>query len=484
MLASIPKPERDKILRSLTEEQLEDLLWDWRFWSRPEQQAPPGDWPTWVVLAGRGFGKTRTGAEWVRAQIKAGRRRIALVAPTAADARDVMVEGDAGVLSVCWEKDRDLKGSLIGRPIYEPSKRRVTWKNGAMAITYSADEPERLRGPSHDAAWCDELGAWRYPEAWDMLMFGLRLAQGPQTIVTTTPKPTPLMRKVLAKAGTVRTGGSTYDNAANLADAFLDQIKAEYEGTQLGRQEIHAELIDPAEFGILKRAWWRKWLLAKMPECHFILQSWDTAYGEKDEIADSEEKTSYSACTTWGIFRPRKDDPECAILLDAWHGRVPFPELRRKAQDLYDDHNPDVVLIENKAAGLSLVQELRKAGIPVRKFDPRGSVTGVRGGQGLDAKRARAHAGSIMLEGSRVYAPCRLVADRTRRDPEAFTPWAEEVISECEVFRGVPGEVNDYVDTCTQTWLTLRRGVENMRVPDDPEAVKPLPKQKRKAMYG
>lgn len=483
MFASLPKDERDKILNGFTEAQLEGLLWDWRFWARPEQLPPEGEWSCWVCLAGRGFGKTRTGAEWVRSQIKAGRRRIALVAPTAADARDVMVEGDAGVLSVCWEGDRDKDGVLIGRPIYEPSKRRVTWKNGAMAITYSADEPERLRGPSHDAAWCDELGAWRYAEAWDMLMFTMRLAQGPRTIVTTTPKPTLLMRKVLAKAGTVKTGGSTYDNAANLADAFLSQIRTEYEGTTLGRQEIHAELIDPSEFGILKRSWWKRWPLVKMPECHFILQSWDTSYGEKGEVADAEEKTSFSACTTWGIFRPRKDDPECAILLDAWHGRMPFPELRRKAQDLFDDHNPDVVLIENKAAGLSLIQELRKAGVPVRKFDPRGSVTGVRGGQGYDAKRARAHAASVMLEGGRVYAPGRLV-DGQRRDPIEFVPYAEDVVAECEVFRGVPGEINDFVDTCTQAWLTLRRGLEHMRVADDAEKPAPREQPKRKAVYG
>jgi phage terminase large subunit-like protein len=477
LLASLPKAERDGILLSLTEEQREELLWEWKFWARPEQLPPEGDWQAWLVKAGRGFGKTRTGAEWVRGQIKAGRRRIALVAPTAADARDVMVEGDAGLLSVCWERDRDSKGVLIGRPIYEPSKRRVTWKNGAMAITYSADEPERLRGPSHDGAWCDELGAWRYAEAWDMLMFTMRLAQGPRTVVTTTPKPVPLMRKVLAKAGTVVTGGSTYDNAANLADDFLKQIEAEYEGTTLGRQEIHAELIDPSEFGLLKRPWWRKWIRAELPECSAILQSWDLSYGEKEEAG------SFSACTTWGIFKPKKDMAECMILLDAWRGRVPFPELRRKAQDLYDDHLPDVVLVENKASGLSLVQELRKAGVPVRKFDPNATITGVRGGQGFDAKRVRAHASSVVLEGGRVWAPCRLNADKKTRNPAEFIEWAEAVIGECETFQGVPGEVNDYVDTCTQAWLTLRRGSVLATV-DDEEKPKAIPKPARKAVYG
>ena len=135
-------------------------------------------------MAGRGFGKTRCGAEWVRAEVKAGRRRIALVGPTAADARNVMVEGESGILAILPAPER---------PLYEPSKRRLTWPNGAVATTYSADEPERLRGPQHDAAWCDELGAWRYPEAWDMLMFGMRLGADPRTVVTTTPRPAKLI---------------------------------------------------------------------------------------------------------------------------------------------------------------------------------------------------------------------------------------------------------------------------------------------------
>jgi len=477
LLASVPKPERDKILRSLTDEQLEELLWEWRFWARPEQLAPSDHWQMWAVIAGRGFGKTRTGAEWVRQQVKAGRRRIALVAPTAADARDVMVEGESGLLSVCWDKDRDSKGILVGRPVYEPSKRRVTWANGAVAITYSADEPERLRGPQHDAGWLDEVGAWRYPAAWDMYKFGLRLGTAPQTIVTTTPKPTPLMIRLLSLSGTVKTGGSTYDNAANLAPEFVEDIRKAYEGTQLGRQEIHAELIDPSEYGLLKRPWWRKWVHREMPECSAVIQSWDLSYGEK------EESGSFSACTTWGVFKPKKDAPECMILLDAWRGRVPFPELRRKAQDLYDDHNPDFVLVENKASGLSLVQELRKAGIPVRKFDPNAVITGIRGGQGFDAKRVRAHASSVILEGGRVYAPCRLNEDRKSRNPAEFVDWAEAVIAECETFQGVAGEVNDYVDTCTQAWLTLRRGM-NLATVDDAEPAKPTKQPKRKAMYG
>lgn len=207
--------------------------------------APEGDWQVWAYIAGRGAGKTRSGAEWVREKVKAGCSRIALIAPTAADARDVMVEGDSGILSVCWEGDRDRKGNLIGRPVYEPSKRRLTWANGAMATTYSADEPERLRGPQHDAGWCDEVGAWNYAQdAWDMFMFGLRLGDNPQALVTTTPRPIPLLRQIMGSPNTVLTRGSTYANRANLAASFLDKIVTRYEGTRLGRQELMGELLD------------------------------------------------------------------------------------------------------------------------------------------------------------------------------------------------------------------------------------------------
>lgn len=224
----------------------EQLRHDWRRWARPNQLPPRGDWTTWMLLAGRGFGKTRTGAEFVRAEVEAGRAgRVALVAPTAADARDVMVEGESGILAICPPRNR---------PKYEPSKRRVTWDNGAIATLYSADEPERLRGPQHDLAWPDELAAWRYPETWDMLMFGLRLGARPRAVVTTTPRPTRLIRELIASPTTVVTRGSTYDNRANLAPAFLDTIIRKYEGTRLGRQELYAEVLDDVPGALWTRA--------------------------------------------------------------------------------------------------------------------------------------------------------------------------------------------------------------------------------------
>jgi phage terminase large subunit-like protein len=185
----LPKAQQAKILKSLNDQELEALEYDWLTWGRENQLPPPGDWRVWLLLAGRGFGKTRTGAEWIRYQVNHHkRRRVALVAPTAADARDVMVEGESGILAISPEWDR---------PHYEPSKRRLTWPKGAIATTYSADEPERLRGPQHDAAWCDEIASWRYPEAWDMLMFGLRLGDDPRVVVTTTPKPIRIIRELI-----------------------------------------------------------------------------------------------------------------------------------------------------------------------------------------------------------------------------------------------------------------------------------------------
>jgi phage terminase large subunit-like protein len=211
------------------------LEYDWPLWARPAQMPPPGDWRYWLIMAGRGFGKTRAGAEWVRAQAAAGRRRIALIGPTVADVRDVMVEGESGLLNI---------SSPLERPTYQPSRRRVVWRNGATAFLYSAQEPERLRGPQHDAAWADELAAWpRGQETWDQLQFGLRLGSDPRVVITTTPKPLPLVRQLAADPLGVVTRGTTYDNRANMPAAFIDGIIKRYEGTRIGRQELHAELL-------------------------------------------------------------------------------------------------------------------------------------------------------------------------------------------------------------------------------------------------
>lgn len=224
---------------------LRSAVYDWSLWARAAQLAPPGDWRIWLILAGRGFGKTRSGAEWIRQQVDQGKAgRIALVGATAADVRDTMVEGESGLLRVFPDEQR---------PRYEPSKRRVTFHTGAIATTYSADEPDRLRGPNHDLAWADEVAAWRYAESWDQLMFGLRIGDRPRAVATTTPKPTRLIRTLVERHDTAVTRGSTYDNASNLSPAFLDEMRSRYEGTRLGRQELDAELLLDAEGALWTR---------------------------------------------------------------------------------------------------------------------------------------------------------------------------------------------------------------------------------------
>lgn len=285
-IAKLPPAQRDEIIAGLSDDECEALLHDWRFLARPAQIAPDGEWLIWMILAGRGFGKTRTGAEWTREQVRAGAMRIGLIAPTASDARDVMVEGESGLLAVCWAGDRTVNGDLLGRPSYEPSKRRVTWANGAVATLFSAEEPERLRGPQHEAMWCDELAAWKYlRETWDMAMFGLRLGDKPRVCITTTPKPVPLLKEIIADPKTVVTRGSTFDNAGNLAPTFLKAIKDKYEGTRLGRQELEAEIIDDLPGALWTRAELDKTRVRNAPEMVRIVVSIDPSgtRGSSDE---------------------------------------------------------------------------------------------------------------------------------------------------------------------------------------------------------
>lgn len=238
-------------LRLATVEDLEKIQHVWKFWARHNQIAPEGDWTFWLLLAGRGFGKTRTGAEWINERVLSGlAKRIALVAPTAADVRKVMVEGESGILATAppWN-----------RPTFEPSKLQLTWPNGAIAQLFSAEEPERLRGPQCDTFWADELAAWKkMQETWDMLQFGFRLGTDPRGCITTTPKPLPIVKQLVSNDrnmpvslrgeewdGEVAvTRGSTYDNKANLTPKFYKSVVKKYEGTRLGRQELEAAILE------------------------------------------------------------------------------------------------------------------------------------------------------------------------------------------------------------------------------------------------
>ncbi|MCH4152236.1 MAG: terminase family protein [Sphingobium sp.] len=246
-LAEWPQERLDALLDALGQAGREALLHDWAVQARPEQLPPPGDWRIWLMLAGRGFGKTRSGAEWVRGIAERdGRARIALVGATLHDARSVMVEGESGLLAIAPRWDR---------PIWHPALKRLIWKSGAQAMLFGAAEPESLRGPQFTHGWADELAKWPYAEmAWDNLMMGLRLGANPRVLVTTTPRPVPLVRRLVGQAGVALTRGGTRDNRAHLAPGFLAAMERDYGGSALGRQELNGELIDEPEGALWTRA--------------------------------------------------------------------------------------------------------------------------------------------------------------------------------------------------------------------------------------
>jgi len=245
-LASRTQSEQDAFLNSLSEEALLALPYLFEFWALPHQMPPEGAWRTWVILGGRGAGKTRAGAEWVRSEVEGSRplevgrsRRVALVGETIDQAREVMVFGESGILA-CSPPDR--------RPKWEATRRRLVWPNGAVAQVFSAHEPESLRGPQFDAAWVDELAKWKKAEeAWDMLQFGLRLGPAPRQCVTTTPKNVAVLKAILANPSTVETHAPTEANRAYLAASFLEEVRVRYAGTRLGRQELDGVLLEDAD---------------------------------------------------------------------------------------------------------------------------------------------------------------------------------------------------------------------------------------------
>jgi phage terminase large subunit-like protein len=339
-LADLPKAEVDALIRAMAPGEANAFEYDWRYRARPEQLPPAGSWRVWLLMAGRGFGKTRCGAEWVRAEVKAGRRRIALVGPTAADARHVMVEGETGILAISPDSER---------PLYEPSKRRLTWPNGAVATTYSADEPERLRGPQHDAAWCDEIAAWRYPEAWDMLMFGLRLGNDPRVVVTTTPKPVKIIRELLADPTVAITRGTTYENRANLPAKFFEQIITKYEGTRLGRQELNAEVLDDVPGALWTRDRIERSRIPKdqCPQLRRIVVAIDPAATSGEEADET------------GIIVAGKDDNGVGYVLADLSGRYPPTDWARLAIKAYRDYRADRLVAETNNGGEMVEHTLR-----------------------------------------------------------------------------------------------------------------------------
>ena len=250
-LLRLDPTERAARLRAMSHRLRLRLLPYWRLWAHEGQLPPPGDWHTWIILAGRGYGKTRAGAEWVRSVAESDpTARIALVGDSLGEARRVMVEGPSGLLAI---------GRPRLRPQFEPSRRQLTWPSGAVATLYAAGEPESLRGPQHSHAWCDEIAKWgqahgKAESAWDNLLLGLRLGDRPQVVATTTPRAVPLLRRLLAREGTVVTRGTTQDNRDHLAHGFYRSVQAAFGRSLLARQELDGELIEDIEGALWSRA--------------------------------------------------------------------------------------------------------------------------------------------------------------------------------------------------------------------------------------
>lgn len=375
------------MLASLDEESLAALKWHWDFWARKNQRTPPGQWNTWLILAGRGFGKTRTGAEWTRENLcgstplsapRSGWSRFALVAETAADARDVMVLGDSGILA-CHPKDF--------RPEWSPTNRRLTWPNGAEAWVYNATEPDQLRGPQHHAGWVDELAKFRYmQETWDQLQFGLRLGLHPRALVTTTPRPLPLIKRLISDPDTIVTRGATLDNQANLAANTVKQLYERYGGTRLGRQELEGEILTDIPGAL----WNRDTIDAdRVFEAPTDLER---VYVAVDPAVSNNENSDEHGIVVVGMARDKQGFAHGYVLEDGSCRGLP-EEWARRAVNLFRKWSADKIIAEKNQGGLMVESTLKT----IDRAVPIELVTATRG------KAVRAEPISSLYEQGRVH---------------------------------------------------------------------------------
>ena len=364
------------MISTLPPESVRALSYDWTaLWARPEQLPPAGDdWLLWMILAGRGWGKSRTGAECVRHWIESGAcRRVALVARTAADVRDVMVDGESGILAISppWF-----------RPVYEPSKRRLTWPNGAIATTYTAEEPDAMRGPQHDGAWCDELASWKYPQAaYENLLFGLRLGPHPHIVGTTTPRPTRHMRMLLADRTTVVTKGRTRENERNLAPTFLRTVVGKYQGTRLGRQELDAEMLEDVPGALWTRGRIDELAIRIAPDMLRIVIAIDPAASSN---AQSDET---------GIIVAGIDAAGHGYILEDLSGRYSPDQWASRAVRAYDLWHADRIVAEVNNGG-------DMVGFTLKTVRSNVSYTAVHASRG---KRTRAEPVAALYEQGKVH---------------------------------------------------------------------------------
>jgi phage terminase large subunit-like protein len=360
ILAALPEEEREEYLRSLTPAAMAALKYNWEFFARPNQLEPEGDWTTWLILAGRGFGKTRVGAETIRkwvcgdTPLSRGRcSRIALVAETAADARDVMILGESGLLA-CHPKEF--------RPTWSPANRCVTWPNGAKAWAYNATEPDQLRGPQHDGAWVDELAKFaKSQETWDQLQFGLRLGEHPRQIVTTTPRPIPIIRKLINNDDCLVTRGRTYDNSDNLASPFLKQIEERYGGTRIGRQELEGEVLDD-----MPGALWNREMIDGSRKPDAMQPDYERIVVAVDPAASSGEDADETGIVAVGLATDDDGNRRGYVLADKSLRGTP-DEWAAEAVRLYHALDADKIVAEKNQGGEMVEAVLRTKGrdIPI-----------------------------------------------------------------------------------------------------------------------
>ena len=376
---------REAFLDGLSPNALAALPYQFEFWALPHQLPPEGDWRSWLVLGGRGAGKTRAGAEWVRAQVEGatplaeGRaRRVALVGETFEQIRDVMVFGESGIIA-CSPPDRV--------PKWHAGHRELQWANGAVAKAYSAHDPEGLRGPQFDAAWADELGKWKKAdEAWDMLQFALRLGEHPQVVVTTTPRNVPALKDLLLQPTTVKTHATTQANRANLADSFLQEVQRRYYGTRRGREELDGEFLEEAEGALWSLQGLEKTRLGLMPEFSRIV------------VAVDPPVTGKSTSDSCGIIvvGARTEGPpqdwSAVVLEDASVQGASPTEWATRAVETYRRYEADCLVAEVNQGG-DLVETV------VRQIDPTVSYRAVRASRG---KSARAEPVAALYDQGRV----------------------------------------------------------------------------------
>jgi phage terminase large subunit-like protein len=358
----------------------EALLKLWEIWAREDQLPPEGNWRNWLILGGRGAGKTRAGAEWVRGvalgQKRFGEsaRQIALVGESLADVREVMIEGVSGLLSIHARRER---------PAWEPSRRRLEWNNGAVAYAFSADDPESLRGPQFEAAWCDELCKWRRAQsAFDMLQLGLRLGKNPRAAITTTPRPLPLLKRLLADPSTKVSRAATKENAFQLAPQFLEQMLSRYAGTRLGRQELDGELLEARTDALFPRERLERARVETHPPLARIVVA-------VDPPASSREGADACGIVAAGA----DDDGKVFVLADESAGGLSPLQWASRAIALYRRLQADRIVVEVNQGG-----EMARA--VLQETDASVPVTQVRATRG---KVLRAEPVAALYEQGRVF---------------------------------------------------------------------------------